>query len=97
MVDGCLRRRWAQVFLVTPARLLAWRHRLAARKYDARKRHRPCRPATVRRIASLAVRLAQRTRPRFAAFRSVTASAVLMNACAFGRCAVSVVAASATW
>jgi hypothetical protein len=59
LVDGCLRRRWAQVFLVTPARLLAWRHRLAARKYDARKRHRPCRPATVRRIASLAVRPAQ--------------------------------------
>lgn len=34
-------------------------HRLAARKYGARKRHRPCRPATVRRIGSLAVRLAQ--------------------------------------
>jgi putative transposase len=53
------RRRWAEVFPVTPATLLAWHRRLAARKYDTSKRRRPGRPATVRSIAGLAVRLAQ--------------------------------------
>ena len=53
------RRRWAEVFPVTPATLLAWHRRLAARKYDTSKRRRPGRPATVRSIARLAVRLAQ--------------------------------------
>jgi putative transposase len=43
---------------VTPATLLAWHRRLAARKYDTSKRRRPGRPATVRSIAGLAVRLA---------------------------------------
>ena len=43
---------------VTPATLLAWHRRLAARKYDTSKRRRPGRPATVRSIARLAVRLA---------------------------------------
>ena len=52
-------RRWAEVFPVTPATLLAWRRRLAARKYDTSKRRRPGRPATVRSIAGLAVCLAQ--------------------------------------
>jgi putative transposase len=51
--------RWAEVFPVTPATLLAWHRRLAARKYDASKRRRPGRPAAVRSIARLAVRLAQ--------------------------------------
>jgi hypothetical protein len=45
------RRRWAEVFPVTPATLLAWHRRLAARKYDTSKRRRPGRPATVRSIA----------------------------------------------
>ena len=53
------RWRWAEVFPVTPATLLAWHRRLAARKYDASKRRRPGRPSTVRSIARLAVRLAQ--------------------------------------
>src|SRR5450631_2522442 len=52
------RRRWAEVFPVTPATLLAWHRRLAARKYDTSKHRRPGRPATVRSIAGLAVRLA---------------------------------------
>jgi putative transposase len=52
------RRRWAEVFPVTPATLLAWHRRLAARKYDTSKRRRPGRPATVRSIARLTVRLA---------------------------------------
>ena len=53
------RRRWAEVLPVTPATLLAWHRRLAARKYDTSRRRRPGRPATVRSIARLTVRLAQ--------------------------------------
>jgi putative transposase len=52
------RRRWAEVFPVTPATLLAWHRKLAARKYDTSKRRRPGRPATIRSIARLTVRLA---------------------------------------
>jgi putative transposase len=52
------RRRWAEIFPVTPATLLAWNRRLAARKYDTSRRRRPGRPATVRSIARLTVRLA---------------------------------------
>jgi putative transposase len=52
------RRRWAEVFPVTPATLLAWHRRLAARKYDTSKRRKPGRPATVRSIARLTIRLA---------------------------------------
>ena len=52
------RRRWAEIFPVTPATLLAWHPRLAATKYDTSKRRRPGRPATVRSIARLTVRLA---------------------------------------
>lgn len=52
------RRRWAQVFPVTPATLLAWHRRLAAKRYDTSKRRRPGRPATARSIARLTVRLA---------------------------------------
>ena len=54
------RRRWAEVFPVTPATLLAWHRRLAARKYDTSKRRQPGRPPTVRSIARLAVRLAHK-------------------------------------
>ena len=53
------RRRWAEVFPVTPATLLTWHCRLAARKYDTSKRRRPGRPPTARSIARLTVRLAQ--------------------------------------
>jgi putative transposase len=53
------RRRWAEVFPVTPATLLAWHRKLAARKYDTSKRRKPGRPPTVRSIARLAVRLAR--------------------------------------
>ena len=52
------RRRWAHVFPVTPATLLAWHRRIAARKYDTSKRRRPGRPATGQSIARLTVRLA---------------------------------------
>jgi transposase InsO family protein len=52
------RRRWAEVFPVTPATLLAWHRRLAARKYDTSRRRKPGRPPTVRSIARLTIRLA---------------------------------------
>jgi putative transposase len=53
------RRRWAGIFPVTPATVLAWHRRLAARKYDTSTRRRPGRPPTVRSIARFAVRLAR--------------------------------------
>jgi putative transposase len=53
------RRRWAEVFPVTPATLLAWHRKLAARKYDTSKRRQPGRPPTARSIARLTLRLAQ--------------------------------------
>jgi putative transposase len=51
-------RRWAEVFPVTPATLLAWHRRLVARKHDTGKRRKPGRPATIRSIARLTIRLA---------------------------------------
>jgi transposase len=53
------RRRWADVFPICPATLLAWHRRLAAKKYDTSKRRKPGRPPTVWSIARLVVRLAR--------------------------------------
>ena len=53
------RRRWAEVFPVTSATLLAWHRRLAAKKYDTSKRRKPGRPPTAPGIARLVVRLAK--------------------------------------
>jgi len=53
------RRRWAEVFPVTPATLLAWHRRLAAKKYDTSKRRKPGRPPASPCIARLVVRLAK--------------------------------------
>jgi len=53
------RRRWAEVFPVTPATLLAWHRRLVAKKYDTSKRRKPGRPPTIPSIARLVVRLAR--------------------------------------
>jgi len=55
------RRRWAEVFPVTPAALLAWHRRLAAKKYVTSKRRKPGRPPTVPGVARLVVRLAKET------------------------------------
>ena len=63
------RRRWAEVFPVTPATLLAWHRKLAARKYNTSKR----RPPTARSIARLTVRLAQEN-PRSGVTGAFTAS-----------------------
>ena len=53
------RRRWTEIFPVTPATLLAWHRKLAASKYDTSKCRKPGRPPTVRSIARLVVRLAK--------------------------------------
>jgi hypothetical protein len=47
------RRRWAEVFPVTPATLLAWHRSLAARKYDTSKRRKPGRPRQARASPAL--------------------------------------------
>jgi transposase len=52
------RRRWAGVFPVTPATLLAWHRRLAARKYDTSRGRKPGRPPAARSIGRLVIRLA---------------------------------------
>jgi hypothetical protein len=54
------RRRWARVFPVTPATLLAWHRRLIARKWDySKRRSRPGRPPTASAVKSLVPRLAK--------------------------------------
>ena len=53
------RRRWAEIFPVTPATLPAWHRRLAGNKYDTSKRRKPGHPPTVPGIARLVVRLAK--------------------------------------
>ena len=52
-------RRWTEIFPVTPATLLAWHRRLAARKYDTSNNRKPGRPPTVPGIARVVVRLAK--------------------------------------
>jgi hypothetical protein len=52
------RRRWGEVFAVTPATLLAWHRRLAARKWDYTSRRRPGRPPTAAAIRKLVIRIA---------------------------------------
>jgi hypothetical protein len=53
------RKRWAEVFPVTPVTLLAWHRKLTARKYGTSRRRQPVRPPTVRGIAGLTVGLAK--------------------------------------
>jgi putative transposase len=52
------RRRWGEVFMVTPATLLAWHRRLVARKWDYTCRRRPGRPSTAAAIRKLVIRMA---------------------------------------
>ena len=53
------RMRWAAIFPITPATLLAWHRRLVAGKYDTSKRRTPGRPPTGPDITRLVVRLAK--------------------------------------
>jgi transposase len=52
------RRRWGEVFQVTPATLLAWHRRLVARKWDYASSRRPVRPSTAAAIRKLVIRIA---------------------------------------
>src|SRR5689334_20859322 len=52
------RRRWGEVFAVTPATLLAWHRRLVAGKWDDPSRRRPGRPSTAATIRKLVIRMA---------------------------------------
>ncbi|ONI93004.1 integrase, partial [Saccharothrix sp. ALI-22-I] len=58
------RRRWPEVFPVTPGTLLAWHRRFVARKWDHTARRRTGRPPTRAAIKSLVLRLA-RENPRW--------------------------------
>ena len=53
------RRRWTEIFPVTPATLLAWHRQAAASRYDMSNSRKPGRPPTVPGIARLVVRLAK--------------------------------------
>ena len=52
------RRRWGEVFAVTPGTLLAWHHRLVTRKWDYTSHRRPGRPRTAAAIRKLVIRIA---------------------------------------
>src|SRR5690242_5433601 len=52
------RRRWGEVFAVTPATLLAWHRRLVARKWNYTSRRRPGRPSTAAAIRKLVIAMA---------------------------------------
>ena len=52
------RRRWGEVFAVTPATLLAWHRRLVTRKWGHTNRRRLGRPSTAAAIRKLVIRIA---------------------------------------
>src|SRR6185312_8610746 len=52
------RRRWAEVFPVTPATILVWHRRLVSRSWDYTARRRPGRPSTPPAIRKLVIRVA---------------------------------------
>jgi putative transposase len=52
------RRRWEEVFAVTPATLLTWHRRLVTRKWDYTNRRRPGRPSTEAAIRKLVIGMA---------------------------------------
>ncbi|MFD9947467.1 integrase core domain-containing protein [Nonomuraea sp. NPDC059023] len=53
------RRRWAEVFPVTPATILRWHRNLVARKWTFTDRRRPGRPCTRQSVKALIVRMAR--------------------------------------
>ena len=52
------RRRWGEVFAVSPATLLAWHRRLVAGRWDDAGRRRPGRPSTAAAIRTLVIGMA---------------------------------------
>jgi hypothetical protein len=57
------RRRWAEVFPVTPATMLTWHRKLVSRKWDYTARRRSGRPPTAAAIKKLIIRMASGTPP----------------------------------
>jgi putative transposase len=53
------RRRWAEIFPVTPATILRWHRHLVARKWTYTDRRRPGRPSTGVSIKTLVLRMAR--------------------------------------
>ena len=53
------RRRWPEVFPVTPATILRWHRDLVARKWDYTSRRRPGRPSTGTSVKTLIIRMAR--------------------------------------
>jgi transposase len=53
------RRRWPQVFPVTPATILRWHRGLVARKWDYTSRRGPGRPSTGASVKTLIIRMAR--------------------------------------
>ncbi len=52
------RRRWAEIFPVTPAALMAWHRGLVSRRWDYTARRRPGRPPTAAAIKKLVIGMA---------------------------------------
>ena len=52
------RRRWGEVFAVTPATLLAWHRRLVSGEWDYTSQRNPGRPPTAAAIRELVIRIA---------------------------------------
>ena len=57
------RRRWAEIFPVTPATLMAWHRRLVSRRWDYTARRHPGCPPTAAAIKKLVIGMAPRIRP----------------------------------
>jgi putative transposase len=53
------RRRWAELFPITPATILRWHRNLVACKWDYTGRRRPGRPSTGTSVKALVVRMAR--------------------------------------
>ncbi|MEV1174255.1 hypothetical protein [Nonomuraea sp. NPDC049784] len=52
------RSRWAEIFPIAPATLLAWHRTLVAKKWDYSNRRRPGRPPTAAAVKALILRMA---------------------------------------
>lgn len=53
------RRRWPEVFPITPATILRWHRYLVARKWDYTSRRRPGRPSTGTSVKALIIQMAR--------------------------------------
>jgi hypothetical protein len=82
------RRRWPEVFPVTPATILRWHRHLVAPKWDHASRRRPGRPSTGASVKTLIIRIARENPawgPPHAAPISATAASRYRKAASPGR------------